>query len=542
VIGIRTKSNPGDRVAQAGLHSTPVAVAERSGLPWMNWVLLAVSGALAFRPLTSTWEVDPNYSFGWLIPLVALFLFVERWPTRPLRQAPGSVRLAPLLALWGVLFFVFRLAAETDPDWRPGLWMLVGLYVAALLGWLWLYGGVAWKRHFTFPVCFLFLCLPWPFQIEYPLVQGLMRWNATLVSHTLRMIAIPAEPAGNIIQLPNCQLGVEEACSGILSLQASLMMGCLLGEIYRLSVRHRFILVMTSMALALAGNYLRTLFLAMMAFYSGPQAVPVWHDTAGYCILIFTGLGSWLAALGFGAGQAPVLRPSASTREEEQAPPPARKATRLAGIVFALVLLSEAGTQAWFGWRELSLSRHPAWTATLPVSNTFQAITLSDLTLQALRCDSHKAGQWNDAQGWNWTLYWFRYDPKPYTRIVLGWHNPDNCLPSAGLIKDRNYPDFTTRVNDIVLDVQPKKFLKKDVPVYIFWIVYPNRGEPPPDKDTRISEPFTTKFRSHLQDVWNGYRGVGVETMEVAIVGPAEYEAAKAGFLEEIKATVKSSF
>lgn len=509
-------------------------------LPWVNWILLVLAGVLTFRPLTSTWDTDPNYSFGWLIPVAALFLFVERWPTRPLRQVPGPIRLSPWLALWGLLFFAFRLAAETDPDWRPGLWIMVGLYLAALLCWLWFYGGISWSRHFAFPVCFLLLCLPWFFEIEYPLVQGLMRWNAEVVAFTLRQIAVPAEPAGNIIQLQNCQLGVEEACSGILSLQASLMMGCLLGEIYRLPVRHRFILVAIGIALALFGNYFRTLFLALVAFYGGSDAVPAWHDPAGYFILVFTGLGSWLAALVFQRGRTTSVAAPPSTAREPR--PPSRSATSLAVMVFALVLLSEAGTQAWFRWRDLSLSHHPAWTVVMPASDSTKEIVLSEVSLQALRCDSYKADQWADARGWNWTVYWLRYDPKPYTRIVLGWHNPDHCLPSVGLIKDRNYPDFSATVKGIDFDVQPKRFLKSDAPVYLFWIVYPLRGQRPPDKDTRISEPFATKFRSHLQDIWHGYRGVGVETMEVAIVGPSDYEVAKAAFLERIATIVQPSF
>ena len=81
-------------------------------------------------------------------------------------------------------------------------------------------------RYFAFPVCFLFLSVPWLFDIEYPLVQGLMRWNTVLVAGSLQHIGIYAVPAGNIIQMQNSQLGVEEACSGILSLQASLVIGC----------------------------------------------------------------------------------------------------------------------------------------------------------------------------------------------------------------------------------------------------------------------------------------------------------------------------
>jgi hypothetical protein len=42
---------------------------------------------------------------------------------------------------------------------------------------------------------------------------------------------------------------------------------------------------------------------------------------------------------------------------------------------------------------------------------------------------------------------------------------------------------------------------------------------------------FSNKFQTHLEDVWNGYRGVGVETLEVAIIGPKNYDDAKAGFL-----------
>ena len=512
------------------------------GLPWKSWGLLLATGALAFHPVTPTWSDNPNYSFGWGIPFVALFLFYERWETRPARAATSSGAWQPLLILWGVLFLIFRLASESDPDWRPGLWILAGLYLAAVGGWLWIYGGRPWLRHFAFPVGFLLLSLPWFFGIEFPLVQGLMRWNAVMVAESLRGLSIAATPAGNIIHLQNCDLGVEEACSGILSLQASLMMGCLLGEIYRLTVGRRMLLVLTSLALALLGNYCRTFFLAMMAFYEGPEAVTRWHDTAGYSILIFTGLGSWLAALAFVRGLRSRLVTAPRAPVEEKAggdfSVPARTAFRVALAMFLAAFFAEVVTQGWFGVRESSLTRHPFWTAKVPDSTDLAKPVLSPTTRTALRCDGAETGMWRDARNWTWTVYWLQYDPKPYTRVVLGWHNPDNCLPSVGLVKDADYPNFAATVNGISFYVHPKRFRSGAQELYVFWIVYPNQGDLPPEEDTRVDQPVGVKFRTHLQDVWKGYRGVGVETMEVVLTGPGSYAEAKEGFLEELKAIV----
>ncbi len=440
--------------------------------------------------------------------------------------------------VWGILFLGLRLAAETDPDWRPGLWLLLGLYLLVLFGWLWLEGGLPWVSHFAFPVGFLILCLPWPFGIEYPLVQGLMRWNTVLVADSLQCLGISAQPEGNIIQLQNCQLGVEEACSGILSLQASLVVGFLMGDIYRLVFRRRFILVGISLLLALFGNYLRTSFLALIAVYSGPDSVPKWHDTAGYAILVFTALGTWVAAFSLLATseQAPLH----GTMETDPVPGregglQSRPALRLATVVFLLALGAEIVNQAWFAWRESHLSNHPSWTVKLPTSEpSFKEVTLSDVTLEALRSDDHRTGQWQDAKGWSWTTYWLRYEPKPYSRVVLSWHTPDNCLPSVGLTKAADFPAFTAHVKGLDLYVRPKKFLSKDVPVFVFWLVYPNKGNLPAENYKTTGVAISTKFTSHLQDVWNGYRGVGVETMEVSLVGPQNYEDAKAAYLSAL--------
>jgi len=508
----------------------------------MSWALLIVGGILVFHPVSVTWDNNPNYSFGWLIPFVALFLFSERWPSRPPRAASAErFRFAFPIVFLGLVFFFLRLAAETDPDWRPGLWLGVGIYVAALFGWLWIYGGRPWVRHFAFPVCFLFLGLPWLFQIEFPLVQGLMRFNTVLVAGTLHLLDISAEAAGNIIRLPTCELGVEEACSGILSLQASLMMGCLLGEIYWLTVRRRFLLVAACLAFALIGNYGRTLFLALVALTNGVDSVAKWHDTAGLSILVFTALSAWMSCLFLKTVATP---PGASALRKEQPDDRMRQtqlAQRLALMVFLALALAEAGTQAWFGWRESKIPQHPQWIVNWAQFPTFQETPVPAVTLQTLECDFASGGQWRDNQGWDWSAYWFGYRPKAYNKVILGWHNPDKCLPSSGLTKDRNYPDFTASVNGLDFYIQPRKFLLKDAPVYVFWLVYPISGTLPHVISNQPDATLAVKFRSHFRDLWQGNRGIGVETLEVALQGPASYEAAKAAYAAMLKTATAPS-
>jgi exosortase len=507
-----------------------------AGLPWVDWLLLVLAGVFAFGPVSITWSTNPNYGFGWWIPFVAAFLFYERWPTRPPRApARNNSHWMRWLVGAGLIYAVFRLAAEADPDWRPGLWIMVGLYVTGLYFWLYFHGGRPWLRHFAFPVGFVLLGLPWLYEVEHPLTQELMQMNAIFVAFTLQCVGIAAEALGNIIQLSNCQLGVEEACSGILSLQASLVMGLLLGEIYRLSVRRRLALVAICLCGALVGNYLRTLFLALVASFSGPAAVTQWHDTAGFSILILTALIGWIACLllhhdAVAAPPAPAATSDRTTSLSIAAP-------RFAIAVLVVAIAAEALTQGWFSWRETRLEKHPFWTLQAPAAG--QPMNLPPLTLAVLMCDGSSGFSWRDAQGRSWTGMWFEYKPKPSNRVVLGWHTPDKCLPSVGWVKAEDYDEFRVPVNGINLGVRPMKFMNGSVPIYVFWVVYPNRGYLPLKMQNPEHEPLSSKLATHLRDVWEGNRGVGVETLEMAVLGVPSYDEAKAAYLEQLQALVR---
>src|SRR5437899_9282578 len=156
---------------------------------------------------------------------------------------------------------------------------------------LWSGGVVSWLRHFAFPVAFTLIAVPWVSPLEGPIVQELMRVVAAISSELVALFGIPAQLEGNLIRVTNGLVGVNEACSGVRSLQTSLMIGLLFGELKRLSILRRVMLVVGAIAIALTANFCRAVFLVWIAATENISEVSRWHNIAGYAIvgLVFVG-------------------------------------------------------------------------------------------------------------------------------------------------------------------------------------------------------------------------------------------------------------
>src|SRR5205085_3998877 len=161
---------------------------------------------------------------------------------------------------------------------------------------VWRMGGLPWLRHFAFPIMFVLVAVPWISAIEVPIVQGLMPTLASIATEALSLFGIPAEVEGNLVRINGGIVGVNEACSGVRSLQTSIMIGLLLGELKRLTVLRRIILVGIAVAIALFANFLRALFLVSIAARENLAAIGRWHDLAGYAIVALVLAGTMWAA------------------------------------------------------------------------------------------------------------------------------------------------------------------------------------------------------------------------------------------------------
>ncbi len=427
-------------------------------------VFLATLWAGLWRHLSGEWSVNDQYSYGWFVPLFAIVLFWLRFEDAPqLRarseeqgaednaatetpssklQAPGAKTIAILIAFGALLLlFPIRLFEIGNPDWRPLSWLHALCVVAITFVFLWSVGGASWLRHFAFPVAFTLIAVPWISPIEQPVVQGLMRIVAVISSETVALFGIPARLEGHLIRLPDGLVGVNEACSGVRSLQTSLMIGLLFGELKRLSIVRRIVLVIAAVAIAFLGNCIRAFFLVWVAATKNIAAANQWHDFAGYGIvgLVFVGSLALAALLG--------------RRKLES-----RKAKVENGLNFYFliptfyfaaaicwIVFSEIAAASWYRAHEHNLAQAPRWEVQWPQNaSNFHEIKVDEDMRRVLRFDRGRAASWSlsainsaDANGsarkpFICTLYFFRWDSGKNSALLANLHRPDVCLPSIG--------------------------------------------------------------------------------------------------------------
>src|SRR5260370_22381710 len=105
-----------DAIAQA----TPLSRASR--VSWRRLVALVVFVLFWFElinQLRPEWWLNPQYNYGLIVPVLALYLFWKRWRNRPSPEPPAWTALAIVVIIFAAaLFLPIRFIAEANPDWR----------------------------------------------------------------------------------------------------------------------------------------------------------------------------------------------------------------------------------------------------------------------------------------------------------------------------------------------------------------------------------------------------------------------------------------
>jgi exosortase len=404
--------------------------------------------------------VNEQYNFGWFVPFFALYLFWLRWQDRPPTQISNrlqrtrsdgqafqshiaySAALGMAIAAL-VLLLPLRLFEIANPEWRLLAWihaLAVVTLTLLLLSWA---GGKAWLRHFAFPVAFIFIAVPWPTALETPVIQGLMRAVARVAAETAMLLGTPAQVEGNLIRVSNGLVGVNEACSGIRSLQTSLMIGLLFGEVKRLSVLRRLTLVMCAVVIALLANFLRAVFLVLVAATENLSEVSRWHDIAGYSIVAFVFVAALALAYFLGRKKPHVVAgvPPAESGPRQPTRLPLQFPISYLAAALCWLLFIEIGTTAWYRLHERNLISGIHWNVQWPEqAPNFRKLKIDNEVHAVLRFDEGDAAAWTISSPVNATeshtipcsLYVFRWNRGKNSALLANLHRPDVCLPASG--------------------------------------------------------------------------------------------------------------
>ena len=484
------------------------------------WALLGVIWFLVCRNLSVHWSVNPVYSYGYLVPFFGLYAAYARWWTRP---APGApLRSGGVVAgLAAFAFFPTWLFVQPSPDWSLCGWLMAVEVVLLTLGIIAWVGGAKWLWHFAFPVCFLFTAVPCPHVVEIPLTHNLMRVVASTTVEILTIAGVAAVQHGNVIEIKSGLLGVEEACSGVRSLQAALMGSLFFGELFRFGWERRALLLAVGLTAALVTNVARTFFLAWNAARDGLTSVAKWHDPAGFAILSVCLLTVYLVGW--------LLNRATPAPWQAARTPPAHPLpiSFLAGLT---VWISAAivGTEWWFHDGGRPPESH--W-GLVPLPES-EPVDIGSVASGQLRCDDTTAATWLDATGSRWTLFFLEWDPGPTaSRVLATTHRPEICLSAIGmkLIADRG--PLEVRGAGIPLHFRAYTFQQEGRPVFVYYGVWQIRA-PRPSRQGTLSE---SPHRASVQAVLWRERNLGQQVAELVVSGYNNAEQADAAFQETIE-------
>lgn len=442
------------------------------------WAVVAVWWALLGVRLATAWSASVEQAHGWAVPLFVAYFVVERGRKAGARARPaGPARVTAWLAVaaGAAVAGATLPVLEANRLWPTAQWAGWGGVALATAGWLALAGGWAWSRRFWFPWLFATTALTWPTAVQVPLMAGLARANAVATAEVVSWFGHPAVARGNIIEVGTGFVGVDEACSGLRSLQAVWMLGWLLGEVLALRWRRRIALVAIALAVAVIGNLARTVFLTTQVALAGTSANERWHDPAGAVAMVAT----LLVVAGVAYGLSRDTRSAEETRGE-QAPgnwPVGRRAA-IAALVVGMGI--ELGTRGWFTWHRVGGSGRQ-WAIAEGVPDWAPA-EIPARTQEILRASSGEGRQWHDASGARQALaYVFRWENDTAVGMEARRHDPTACMPSVGARLEARLPDVELTLAERRLPFRAFRFRAEGTTQHVFfcvWDAFANRPAP----------------------------------------------------------------
>ncbi len=410
----------------------------RNGAAW----LIALTGIWLWTwvHLSAEWRSNEQYQYCFAVPVLAAFMAWSRIRT------PGLVFRAVLNNGWSkalylsvgsgawLIFLLGELLRQQDPAWRlsGGLMMLAASLLTIIL--LHRHGGFALIRQMAFPLAFAWLAMPWPSILSIFVTGKMLRVLTGVTVDILNWMGIAALQRGNLIELSNGLVGMETACSGVQSFQASLMASLFLGEFFRLNVLRRLVVVLGSGLIAMLGNLARILILTRLVAAQGQGAADSYHDRVGFAVTAGTFAGvlilAWLLS-------GPRKRNHPSTWQSSPLPGIGLRG-RDGFLVLSSLLLAPLLTSIWFA--SVSDGKSDAGTKPVWALQTNQIrdgwiaheLELLPVERKVLRFSEGQGLDLRSPNGHSMQVfhfYWQAGDRMPSTVFA---HTPDICMASAG--------------------------------------------------------------------------------------------------------------
>ncbi len=286
------------------------SAAWRRALLWLTvlLLLLLLSQAQILSDMVRIWWVTKTFNHCLIIPLISGWLI---WRRRDVvaRLQPEPSLLALALLAGAMLLLLFADLAGVGAASHFAL-------VLAVQAVIWLVLGTAICRQLLFPLLYLWFAVPFG---EF-MVPALQDVTADMAVALLHLFDIPVFRDGHFIALPNGDFLVEEACSGISYLIASLALGTLYAYLQYRSYWRRAAFIALAIIVPIIANGVRAFGIIMIAHLTNNEyAVGIDHLIYGwlffgFVMLLLFSFGRWFSDEGPQAPNLPELTERATPK------------------------------------------------------------------------------------------------------------------------------------------------------------------------------------------------------------------------------------
>lgn len=218
--------------------------------------------ASVWTMLAKTWWIRDDYSYGFLIPPISLYLVWLRrerlmhFPIEPAYLAGLSVVLTA-----GAMLLLGKVGGVITLQELSLLAMISGLVLFLL--------GKGYLKALSFPIAYLLFMIPIADEVIAPLHWSFQLLTAKMAVALLQALGFTAFLENQYIVLPNIILEVAKACSGINYLISIIALGVPLAYVSQKNIWCRFILVVSAVMIGIIGNWVRVAAIGIWAYYGG---------------------------------------------------------------------------------------------------------------------------------------------------------------------------------------------------------------------------------------------------------------------------------
>jgi hypothetical protein len=211
----------------------------------------------------------------------------------------------------------------------------------------------------------------------------------------------------------------------------------------------------------------------------------------------------------------------------------------LSVALLAWLLLVEGGTEFWYRSHERAAVGSAEWSVRRPDQGaTFTDVTIPPSIRSQFRSDRSLQARWQDGSGNSWQLYYFRWFPARFlakrVAILLGkTHGPEKCLPTAGMKLQAYLGIITVPLAGMELAMQQFVFNAEGTSLHVFYGIYED-----PTGGTQLAN-RRRDSASRVAAALAGSRNYGQRFLEVAVVGFARPEDARAALTRELEKLIK---